>query len=210
VVLAGLVQGVRTMVVKTGRSAGQKMGVITLETRSAPLNAWSFSDAFAKFGHLALTDQIVFVLGRIDLSRGSPQVGHRAAGPHRGSSADAGRFRLTIPGVRLNGTGEATIHSVAAIVAKVSRPPRMGTPGCRNKPRRFPVELVVETEAGRALLATDPRLKIAPSPDMVAQLARLLGDGGVRVVGGVSVEMNSGNGKRDFRSGGKPEFARRG
>jgi hypothetical protein len=88
------------MVVKTGRSAGQKMGVITLEDSIGTAECVVFSDAFAKFGHLAVADQIVFVLGRIDLSRGSPQVITERLVPILKQSADKLAMAKDVPSQR--------------------------------------------------------------------------------------------------------------
>jgi DNA polymerase-3 subunit alpha len=65
VVLAGLVAGVRTLIVKNGRSAGQKMAALTVEDQAGTIPCVMFSDAYTKFGHLAEADKIVFILGAL-------------------------------------------------------------------------------------------------------------------------------------------------
>lgn len=209
VVMAGLVQAVRTLVVKTGRSAGQKMAAITLEDTSGTAECVVFSDAYARYGHLASTDQTVFVLGRVDLSRGSAQVVTERLVPIQGVPLLPGRLRITIPGVRLNGTGEATVESLAQAIADAraaapaiaSDEPGVGALAVRpGESAAFPIELVVETEHGRVLLATDPRFKAVPTPALMQTITRLLGPGSVRVVGGVALEVTESRPKWERRN----------
>lgn len=47
VILPGLVQSLRQLVVKTGRSAGQKMAIVTFEDTFGAVEAVVFTDAFA-------------------------------------------------------------------------------------------------------------------------------------------------------------------
>jgi DNA polymerase-3 subunit alpha len=193
VVLAGLVQGVRTLVVKSGRSAGQKMGVVTFEDMSGVAEVVVFSDVYARHQHLLGTDSVVFVMGRVDHARGQAQVVCERIVPIDGVPLQPGRLRVTIPGERLNGSGIAAVEGLAAALAarraaEGSAPKGDGLPA-------FPVELVVETEHGRALLAADPKLRVIPTPELAQQLARLLPANGspvLRVIKPVMVEETPG------------------
>jgi DNA polymerase-3 subunit alpha len=194
VVMAGLIQSIRTLVVKSGRSAGQKMAVITFEDVTGTAEIVVFSDGYARYGHLIEADKIVFLLGRIDLSRGEPQVVAERIVPIDGIPLLPGRLRLTVQGVRLNGTGAAALKSLAQIIGEHRAPipgaaPAEGRLAAAGEIPAFPVELVVETEHGRVLLGTDPKLKVAPTPAMVERIARVLGPQCVRVVGGVALEV---------------------
>jgi DNA polymerase-3 subunit alpha len=242
VIMAALIQGVRTLVVKSGRSAGQKMAVLSVEDLNGNAEVVIFSDAYAKFGHLIEADKIVFVLGRVDQSRGTPQVVAERLVPIDGVPLMPGRVRVTVQGVRLNGRGIAAIESLATLV-RASAPgagkvdPALGSAalaevaGNGHAPHGangsaqanrahtngrvpsqsaakgssievkgvvsgagatieglFPLEVVVETEHGRALLATDPRLRVRLNPALVGQLSAALGESTVRVVGGQTAE----------------------
>ncbi len=63
----------RAIVVRNGR-AGQKMGIVTLEDLTGTADAVMFADCYAKFSHLFEDDGPKFVMGRMDYSRGSPQI----------------------------------------------------------------------------------------------------------------------------------------
>lgn len=236
VIMAGLIQGVRSLVVKSGRSAGQKMAVVTLEDPTGTGEIVVFSDQYAKFGHLLEPDKILFVLGRVDLSRGTPQVVAERLVPIEGVPVLPGRVRITVPGVRLNGSGVAAVEHVARLLLASSpqiaaNQLAIGQQGAQVEPKpdgvlatispaaagpvvssttgslppgvpvvgvvtgkgasveaTWPVELVIETPAGRALLGADPRLKIRLTPELVKGLAQILGPGSARVVAPVIAE----------------------
>ncbi len=213
VVIVGLVQSVRTLVVKSGRSAGQKMGVITLEDTTGTADCVLFSDAFARYGHLATTDAIVFILGRVDLSRGEPQIMAERIVPVEGVPLLPGKLRVVIPGRRLNGTGDAAVQSLAELLRTAAeKNPAAPANGQTAKPgpadpALFPVEFVVETEHGRVLLAAP--FKLSPTPDLFANITRILGPQSARIAGGIAVEMNQGNGNGREYANGRPAFARR-
>jgi DNA polymerase-3 subunit alpha len=209
-VLAGLVQGVRTIIVKNGRSAGQKMAIVTLEDAVGTVEAVLFADCYAQFAHLLTQDAVVFVLGRVDRSRAgaAPRRGAGGAGgdDEEGGAASApsndnvqivtdrvvpidgvpllpGRMWLRVDCDRLNGTGEATLRSVASLVR-----PEGGAPVAGDKTQTFPVDIVVDTDAARVRVDA-PGLRVLPTPELIGALTKLLGDGCVRVVGGVAVEV---------------------
>ena len=74
VTLGGMLTRVRPTLVRNGRSAGQKMAMITLEDRTGSIDGVVFSDAFAQFSHLLEPDAIVFVSGRVDRRREEPSI----------------------------------------------------------------------------------------------------------------------------------------
>ena len=122
VVLAGVVQGVRLLTVKQGRSAGQKMGVVSVEDPTGTIECVMFADAFAKFGHLAAADQVVFVLGRADLSRGEPQVLADKLVPIEGLPLMPGRVQFAIDELRLNGQSERAVDGLRSLLAYAATP----------------------------------------------------------------------------------------
>ena len=231
VVLAGLVQGQRTIICKSGRSAGQKMGIITLEDSTGLIETVLFADPYAQFSHLITPDAIVFMLGRVDRSRAGNVAASRrgggggsGGGAGRGSDDDGatqsgggagngagsndgvqvivdrvvpiegvplipGRLWIRVDGERLNGSGQSAIAGVAeAMKSSVGAGSGVnGTMPDRNS--TFPVDIVVDTAEARVRLETPAALRVLPTPDLVERIAKHLGDGCVRVVGGISVEV---------------------
>ena len=116
VIVAGIVQGVRTLIVKNGRSAGQKMAVVTVEDPTGSIECVVFADAYARFSHLVETDKIIFVLGRADLSRGEPQLVTDRLVPIEGSPLSPGRLQVLIDERKLNGTSIPAVEKLAAML----------------------------------------------------------------------------------------------
>jgi DNA polymerase-3 subunit alpha len=74
IVLGGMLTRVRPTIVKNGRSAGQKMAMITLEDKRGKIDGVLFSDAYAlHYMHLEL-DEVVFLCGKVDRRREEPSV----------------------------------------------------------------------------------------------------------------------------------------
>ncbi|MDX2130775.1 MAG: DNA polymerase III subunit alpha [Planctomycetota bacterium] len=185
VVLYAMVQSVRTIVVRNGRSAGQKMGIVTVEDLSGSCDSVLFTDAFVRYGHLAEAEKVVFVLGRLDHSRGDAQVIVDRLVPIDGVPVDAGRLRLFVDEVRLNGQAEAAVSRLAEIVrgGAATAPPAAESLKEPGGPALFGVEIVIGTEHQVATLAADARLRVALAPDMLPQFEAALGPGMVKVAG---------------------------
>ncbi|HPO93528.1 MAG TPA: PHP domain-containing protein, partial [Phycisphaerales bacterium] len=80
VVIPCLVQASRTIICKNGRSAGQKMAIVTVEDNAggggtATIECVMFADCYLQYGHLIEPDKVVFVLGRVDRSRAGMNAG---------------------------------------------------------------------------------------------------------------------------------------
>jgi len=205
VVMAVMVQSVRTILVKNGRSAGQKMGILTVEDLSGACEAVLFADAFARYGHLAVAEQVVFVLGRLDHSRGDPQVIVDRLVPIDGVPLDSGRLRLFVDEVRLNGAAPGAVTRVAELLSApgAQAPAPATTAKAREEaPTLFGVEVVIGTERQVAVLAADSRVRVALRPELVGDLEAALGPGMVKVTGAiVDKPENNPRGKWQRRRG---------
>jgi DNA polymerase-3 subunit alpha len=70
VVVGGLLSRVRTHLIRNGRSAGEKMAHLQIEDKTASVECVAFSEAFRQYGTMLEDDAIVFLIGRVDHSRG--------------------------------------------------------------------------------------------------------------------------------------------
>jgi len=183
IIMAGLVQSVRTVVVKNGRSAGQKMAILTFEDGGGAMDCVLFTDNYVKFGHLAEADKAVFLLGRLDRQRGDPQVIVDRVVPIDGVPLLPGRLQLILDDQRLNGTGNEALARAAGLVKE------------KAAPSGFPVEVIVLTGTSAVVLSIDARLKVAIDPPLIKELAACLGAGSVKIAGGVTAEVVNGNGR---------------
>src|SRR5258706_832121 len=78
VTIGGMIKRVKTSITKNGRSAGQKMGWITLEDLEGSIEgvlwAETLADITAKYPDVISPEKIVFVKGRVDRKRETPSL----------------------------------------------------------------------------------------------------------------------------------------
>jgi DNA polymerase-3 subunit alpha len=74
VIVGAMLTRVKPTLVKNGRSAGQKMAMLTLEDSTGTLDAVVFSDSFARHAHLIQAEKIVFIKGKLDRRREEPSI----------------------------------------------------------------------------------------------------------------------------------------
>lgn len=118
VVVGGLVQSVRTIVSKKGQSAGQKMAILTLEDLGGSCEAVMFPGVYALFGHLLTDDAPKFFAGKLDLSRGDPQIILDRVAPIETLPLEKGRLRVIIREPLLNGGSQSAIDRMCEAIAK--------------------------------------------------------------------------------------------
>ncbi len=208
VVVAAMVQSVRTIVVKQGKSAGQKMAILTIEDLSGASESVMFTEAYAKYGHLAEAERVVFVLGRIDTKKGEPQVIVDRLAPIDGVPLEPGRLQVCVDETRLNGSAPAALTRLADILGTQAARVH-GSPKKKDEDERkplFPVELVIGFEDSFAVLATDPKLKVALEPEFITAVTDELGERMVRVTGGIAVEKEKEKPWQRKKGGGGDEF----
>jgi DNA polymerase III subunit alpha len=185
ILLGGHIQAVRPIVIKNGRSAGQKMAVITLEDRTGTIEAVLFSDQYVKYGHLIQTDAQLFLIGDVDLSRGEPQIIADRALPIECAPREPLRtLDLLIDGVRMNGTCLHTMERAAQLLAAAAR--GMGPPTTlASPPKPVPVRVFVNVNFSPqpVPISMGEGWRVQPTPELLSQLQQLLGEGCFRLSG---------------------------
>ncbi|MEM1424673.1 MAG: OB-fold nucleic acid binding domain-containing protein, partial [Planctomycetota bacterium] len=182
VIVGGLIKSVRPVTTKKG----DRMAIVTFEDLAGQFDAVLFPRTYAECAHHLTTDAIVFLIGDVDHSRGDPQLKVEKVIPVDRADADlATRVELTIDTTVLNGSAEATLLQLSGLVK--SRGVAIGA-------EPVPVELVIREARQDVLL--ESRLKITPTPDLLADLRTVLGDQSVRVRGGKPVTQG---GRKPFR-----------
>ncbi len=181
VVVAGVMQSVRPIVVRNGRTAGEKMAIITFEDTGGSCDAVLFPDDYKKYLHLVEEDAVVFLIGQVDHSRGDPQVIIERVIPIEGCPLDGIKaVNVLLDGRAHNGTSSAVLRRAHdLLVAK--RVPRE-EPAWKTA---RPVQLYVFDEGlpRPVPVPTDPLWRVAPSSEMVEQLCAILGPGQVNLAG---------------------------
>lgn len=191
VIVAAMVQSCRTIVVRNGRSAGQKMGILTIEDSTGTADAVMFANVFQQFGHLMEDDMPKFFMGRLDHSRGDAQIIVDRLVPIDGHPLEQGTVQVMVRPSKLNGTASTRLDAAKSIL---QAPIDAGDLSLGKSPR--PVEVIVETPDSWVLVEAKGVGKVTLRPELVKQLNETLGEDSVRLAGGVSVELNKEDPRR--------------
>ena len=206
VIVGGMLSEVRHTVVKTGRSAGQRMAMITLEDMQATLDGVVFSSVFAEEAPRLQTDAIVLLQGRIDRSRGRTQIlVDKVYAIEEAPLHLTERIELVFA-LPASSDDEAHHDVVQAmnmarghLQQASARPAHVGNPA--------DVSLTVIAN-GRAVSLRMPNVRIAPDARLLSALRESVGDDGVRLHGGRIPEVRSkGRGRGNWRGGASRETA---
>ena len=190
VIVAALIQSVRPSVVRNGRSAGQKIGIVTIEDLSGSADAVMFADCYAKYMHLFEDDGPKFVLGRMDHSRGGPQIIVDRMVPIDGVPLEKGRLHLRGDAKRLIGSSETVVGALRQMLGE-----RAKTNGTS-----VPVLLDIETESALVTVQPEPVLRVDLEPELITEVSGVLGAGCVSLVGGKAIDIEEK--KPRYRKGG--------
>ncbi len=74
VTIGCMIASVRQRVTKSGRSAGKKMAILTVEDLTGSAECVVFAETFERIGEMLAEDAIVFLAGSVDRKRQSPQI----------------------------------------------------------------------------------------------------------------------------------------
>ncbi len=165
VVIGCMLTRVRQTLVKNGRSAGQKMAMLTLEDASGTLDAVVFSDAFTAHAHLLTADQIVFVKGRIDRRREEPSIVIDKILPANEAAENlTTAVKITFSDRHADGSQRHYNGELPALCTML-----------RQIPGSAPVYFEIHT-AGRAIVLQANKTKIKPTAQLPGLIAGILRD----------------------------------
>ncbi len=74
VILGGMITKIRTVITKSGRRPGQKMGIVTLEDLSGSIEMVLFPDDLETYRPLLAADRVAFFRGQVDRRREEPSL----------------------------------------------------------------------------------------------------------------------------------------
>jgi DNA polymerase III alpha subunit len=169
VAMGAMINGVRNLVVKSGKSAGQKMAIVSLEDKQGTIEAVAFSDMYAKYQAMMTPDRIVMAVGKVDYSRGDGQlILEKIMDIQAAASALAKRLRVTIDARRLNGSANRALASVVEELKLAG-----GLAANPDLPA-IPVDLIVKTLDAEVVLCND-KLRVAATPALVEKLSKAVG-----------------------------------
>ena len=177
--VGGLVQSLRPIVTRNGRSAGQKMAIVTLADRLGTVEAVLFSNVYAQCAEHVHEDAVVLVQGRVDHSRGGAQlIVDRAVPVARAGEIFAQRVELTLDETKFNGASSGMLDHLAGLIKSGARPSSDG--------KMAPVRIIVR--AGGRRVTVETKQAIVAGEEMIGRLESELGADAVRVIGGPLIE----------------------
>ncbi len=168
VIVGGLISRMRTVLTKTGRNAGSKMGIITLEDLWGQVEVIVFAKDLEKYHAQLAPESLVFFKGRVDRKREEPSLRVMEVVP-----MELGDERL----------GSSVLLRVNCVGAEVSLLKRI-----RETLDRFRGDRTVLLEmltAGnlKVTLRTNGRSGVTPTPAFRRAMEEILGEGSVVVLG---------------------------
>ncbi|MFA5292482.1 MAG: DNA polymerase III subunit alpha [Phycisphaerae bacterium] len=162
VIIGGMVQKVRSIVTRNGRNAGAKMAVFTLQDLQGNCEVVMWSDCFAVFGQMLAVDKILFVRGKVDLTRETPQI----------ICEELIDIEHAATKITANRSVNILLDEAQATKEKIARLKSI----CSAHRGKSPVYITVKTNTGFKVKTMAGRnLNVNPSTDFCRQMEQLLG-----------------------------------
>ncbi|MDA1105167.1 MAG: DNA polymerase III subunit alpha [Planctomycetota bacterium] len=180
VVIGGILGGVRPIVTKSGRAAGQRMALFDLMDMEGKCGGVMFAEEFAKYGALLQSDAMVVLIGHVDRSREQPGVKvNKVIAIEDAASHLATRVEVLLESEEMVAeAGAGSIRMLAGVLRQLSN----SVDATRG--RTVEVHVVVPRGNRRVRLVANG-LRIVPSRDAIAKLrATCEGRGRIVVAGG--------------------------
>ena len=160
VVIGGMIVKIRNIVTKNGRNAGAKMAVFELEDLQSKCEVVMFPRTLEKYGHLMEVDKVVFVRGKVDCKRETPNLLCEDLYTIE-DVTDKLAARVWIRLMSMNITEEA-VNRIAAL--------------CQSHRGKSPVQVSIQTPDGwRVIAAADKSLSVRADVDFCRKIGAVVG-----------------------------------
>ncbi|HBG77740.1 MAG TPA: DNA polymerase III subunit alpha [Phycisphaerales bacterium] len=160
IVIGGMVQKIRNIVTRNGRNAGAKMAVFTIVDLQGTCEVVMWSDCFAVFGGMLAVDKVLFVKGRLDLTRETPQIICEEL------------IDIEHAGAKLAANINILLNEIEITKEKIAHIKTI----CSAHRGKSPVYITVKTIAGVTVKAAAGKgLAVNPSTDFCRQMEYLVG-----------------------------------
>jgi DNA polymerase-3 subunit alpha len=160
VTIGGMITKIRFNLTKTGRNAGSKMAVFTLEDLQGQVEVVMFPDVLNEYGGVLVQDAVVFVKGKLDYRRERPNV--------------LASELIRLEDVREKLAAKVKIGLDARQVTKEKV--AMIKSICQHHRGRSPVYVAVRTDKGRVYAAADKELSVNPDLEFCRKMRQLIGE----------------------------------
>ena len=160
VVIGGMVTKTRFNVTKSGRNAGSKMAVFTLEDLQGQIEVVMFPEVLTKYGSILAEDKVVFVKGKADYRRETPNIiAEELISLEEVRDKLAAKVKLKLD------SKEITQETVAQIKTI-----------CKYHKGKSAVYVTVQTEKGKVFAAADKALSVNPDIEFCRKIKQLIGE----------------------------------
>ncbi len=160
IVIGGIITKIRYNTTKTGRNAGAKMAVFSLEDLQGQVDVVMFPDVLNTFNNVMVADTVVFVKGKLDYRRERPNILAVEL-----ITMDEVREKLAAK-VRIRLDAKDVTKEKVAMIKSI----------CRHHRGRSPVYVAVRTDKGRVYAAADKELSVNPDLDFCRKMRQLVGE----------------------------------
>jgi DNA polymerase-3 subunit alpha len=160
VTIGGMITKIRYNLTKTGRNAGSKMAVFTLEDLQGQIEVVLFPDALSELAPLLVEDMVVFVRGKADYRRERPNIIASEMIP-----IDKAREKLA-KGVRIRLDARDVTQEKVMQIRSI----------CQSHRGSRPLSVVIMTDKGKVYAAADRSLSINPDVEFCRKMRQVVGD----------------------------------
>ena len=160
VVIGGMITKARFNITKSGRNAGSKMAVFTLQDLQGQIEVVMFPEVLNRYGDKLIVDTVVFVRGKADYRREQPNIIAEEL-----IALDEVREKLAAQ-VRIGLDAHEVTKEKVAMIRSI----------CQHHRGRSPVYVAVRTDKGRVYAAADKELSVNPDEDFCRKMRQLIGE----------------------------------
>ncbi|MHC5146157.1 MAG: DNA polymerase III subunit alpha, partial [Planctomycetota bacterium] len=167
VVIGGMIMKIRQMVTKNGRNAGAKMAVFELEDLQGKVEVVMFPKKLEQFAELVQVDQVLFVRGKVDCQRETPNILCDELIPME-DMAEKFAARVSIELLTVN-VSPATIEQIKNL--------------CKTHRGKSPLHVNVQTTGGyRITTVADKAMNVRADVDFCTKMEKVVGRGNVKLM----------------------------
>jgi DNA polymerase-3 subunit alpha len=160
VVIGGMVTKIRYNLTKTGRNAGSKMAVFTLQDLQGTVEVVMFPEVLNEFAEVLVADAIVFVKGKLDYRRERPNVlATELIALEDVREKLAAKVKIGLDAREVTEERIAQIKSI-----------------CEHHKGKSAVHVAVRTDKGWVHTAADKDLSVNPDLDFCRKMRQLVGE----------------------------------
>jgi DNA polymerase-3 subunit alpha len=175
IIIGGILTAVRIHLIRKGRSAGQKMAILTIQDKLSKVECVAFSDSYRKYAHLLQQDAVVLVDGKTDRSRGELQIIVDLVSTIQDASLYlTKRIELTFHEGTSNGSTKGQMELVSGLLSQAG--------AAKVSLGANPVEVVVHINSGKHITTLKSQKRVVVEPKLIQQISDVIGQDNIQLI----------------------------